>query len=285
MARPFLLFVRPNRKSASEVSASRLHACQHLKNGLDRRRSSATIGSGTAVVSIHGVDRMRKQLKLLVGVLAATALITTARADTIAYNTSLAAGYYNGVGNPNVGFTTDTTSSGIQLGLGVNLRYIGPVIPSSTNNYTVPLGTSSSPPSGAAIWDFEYSVDFGTSGLSTSNTAAALTVLNTANGQTLTFDPSSALLGNATNGSGYQNAENLGFASFAFLFPSFDFNPNAVDQYVITLSLDNATGTTLASVTENVNATPVPAALSLFAGGLGILGLFGARNRRRALAA
>src|SRR5579863_9086899 len=104
---------------------------------------------------------MLEQLKTFVGAITAIVVATAANADTIAYNTALAAGYYNGTGNPNVGFTTDTTSSGIQLGLGVNLRFIGPVLPTSTNNYSVPLGNSTFSPPGAATWDFEYSVDFG----------------------------------------------------------------------------------------------------------------------------
>ena len=79
---------------------------------------------------------MSKQLKLIIGVVAATVIVTAAKADTIAYNTSLAAGYYNGTGNPNVGFTTDTTSTSVQLGLGVNLRFIAPVLPTSTSSTT-----------------------------------------------------------------------------------------------------------------------------------------------------
>src|SRR5664279_1455236 len=121
---------------------------------------------------------MSGRLQLIIGVVAAMVTATAANADTVAYNTSLAAGYYNGSGNPNVGFTTDTTANGVQLGLGVNLRFIGPVLPTTTNIYNVPTGTSAFPPAGTAIWDFLYSVDFGSSGLSTTTTKALLTVLN-----------------------------------------------------------------------------------------------------------
>jgi len=222
---------------------------------------------------------MSKQIKLIVAAIAATVVTSTAKADTIAYNTALAAGYYNGTGNPNVGFTTDTTSSGIQLGLGVNLRFISPVLPTSNNNYTVPVGPSAFPPPGTATWDFEYSVDFGSSTLNERDTSATLTVLNKNNGQSLSFDPSSPT-DDATNGNGYQNAENLGF--FTAFFTSFGFDPSAADQYVITLTLDSA-GTQLASVTENVNAaaTPLPATLPLFVSGLGALGFFGWRRKQR----
>jgi hypothetical protein len=223
-------------------------------------------------------------MKLIIGVIAISVVTTAAQANTVAYNAALAAGYYNGTGNPNVGFTTDTTASGIQLGLGVNLRFVGPVLPTSTNNYTVPLGTSAFAPAGAAIWDFEYSVDFGSSGLTENNTDANLTVLNTSNGQSLTFDPSFFLLGDATNGNGYQNAENLGFSFVGILAPSFGFDPTAVDEYIVTLSLADVTGAPLASVTENINAaaTPLPASLPLLATGLGGLGLLGWRKKRKA---
>src|SRR5665213_603351 len=89
---------------------------------------------------------MHIQLKLIAGAIGVMALTTAASADVVAYNASLAAGFYNGTGNPNVGFTTDTTSSGVQLGLGVDLRFIAPVLPTSTNNYAVPLGTSAFTP-------------------------------------------------------------------------------------------------------------------------------------------
>ena len=231
----------------------------------------------------NGVGTMSKHLRFVVGVVAAIVVTTAAKADTIAYNAALAAGYYNGTGNPNVGFTTDTTGSGIQLGLGVNLRFIDPVLPTTTNNYTVPIGTSAFPPPGTATWDFEYSVDFGSSKLTESDTSATLSILNTNNGQLLSFDPSSTLLGDATNGNGYQNAENLGFSFVAALFSGFGFDPTAADQYVITLTLDNSTGTQLASVTENVDAaaTPLPATLPLFVSGLGALGFFGWRRKRQ----
>jgi hypothetical protein len=218
---------------------------------------------------------MSAEMKLLVGVIAATLAATAARADTINYDTSLAAGYYNGSGNPNVGFTTDT-NNGVQLGLGVNLRFIGPVLPSSTNNYFVPTGTSGKPPSGAATWDFLFSVDFGSTGLTTTDTTALLTIDNVGAGKSFSFDPST-ISDNATNGKGYQNAENLGFA---FLASNLLFNPNSPDEYIVTLTLSDSTGQ-LASVTENINATPLPAALPLFVSGLGGLGFFGWRKKRR----
>jgi hypothetical protein len=84
---------------------------------------------------------------------------------------------------------------------------------------------------------------------------------------------------------GYQNAEKLGFSFVAIFTSSFDFDPNARNQDNITLSLSNSDDDPLASVTEIINATPIPAALPLFATGLGALGLLGWRRKRKNAAA
>ena len=229
---------------------------------------------------------MSRKLKLFAGAVIATAMAGSgANADTVNYDTALAPpGYYNGSGNANAGFTTNTTPSGVELGLGVNLQFLGVVHPTSTNIYNVPTGISTGT---AATWDFEYSVNLGASGLQVGGISSLLTVLNTANGQSIAFNPGS-VGDNATNGTvGFQNAENLGFAFVSFFFPLFGFDPNAIDTYVVTLSAQINTGGSLGSVSEIINAvaTPLPAALPLFAGGLGVMGLLARRRKRKAIAA
>ena len=80
---------------------------------------------------------------------------------------------------------------------------------------------------------------------------------------------------------GFQNSENLVFGAFAGL----SFDENANDTYLITLSLSDSDGL-LDTVDEYVvvgtGATPLPAALPLFAGGLGAMGLLGWRRKRKA---
>jgi hypothetical protein len=80
---------------------------------------------------------------------------------------------------------------------------------------------------------------------------------------------------------GYQNAEKLGFSFVAIFTSSFDFDPNARNQDNITLSLSNSDDDPLASVTEIINATPIPAALPLFATGLGFVGYLTRRKKRK----
>ena len=76
-----------------------------------------------------------------------------------------------------------------------------------------------------------------------------------------------------------QNSWNLGFST---LFPTI-IDPQALGLYTINLSAA-LNGNTLAStsidIQYGVTPVPVPAALPLLAGGLGLLGFMGARRRR-----
>ena len=235
-------------------------------------------------------------IKLLVAGAAATSVVSAAHAAVV-YDTSLASpGFYNGTGNPNEGFTVNT-AGGIELGLGVNNRFVGPVHPTNTNLYDVAIGFSTFP---IAKWNFEYSVNLGSSGLTLGNVQTLLTITNLANFQTISFNPytipDNAHYNGITtqNGSnpgagalptdiGFQNSENISF--FSFLNPSFGWDPAANGSYLITLALFNATGAPLLSVDEQINATPIPAALPLFAGGAGVLGFFARRRKRKAAVA
>jgi len=224
----------------------------------------------------------------------AAASIASAAQAAVVYDTSLAdpPGFYNGSGNPNEGFTVNTVG-GIELGLGVNNRFIGPVHPTTANNYDVAVGFSTFP---IAKWNFEYSVNLGTTGLTLGDVGTLLTITNLANFQIISFNPflipdNSSFDGtNTHNGTGasatdigFQNSENISF--FAFLNPAFGWDPAANGTYLITLSLLNEAGATLFSVDETINATPIPAALPLFAAGAGVLGFFARRRKNKNKAA
>ena len=127
----------------------------------------------------------RTLLKLLAAGGAAVSISSAAQA-TLVYDTSLASpGFYNGSGNPNEGFTVNTVN-GIELGLGVNIRFVGPVHPTSSNVYDVAVGFSTVP---LAKWNFEYSVNLGNSGRHLSDVQTRLTITNLANSQVILFDP------------------------------------------------------------------------------------------------
>ena len=202
----------------------------------------------------------RTLLKLLAAGGAAVSISSAAQA-TLVYDTSLASpGFYNGSGNPNEGFTVNTVG-GIELGLGVNNRFVGPVHPTSSNVYDVAVGFSTVP---LAKWNFEYSVNLGNSGFTLGQVNTRLTITNLANLEAFSFDPftipdNAHFDGSTThNGGGalptdigFQNSENL---SFFPLGPAFGWDPAVGGSYLITLALVNEAGAPIFSVEEQINA-------------------------------
>jgi hypothetical protein len=231
-------------------------------------------------------------LVLLFGVFS----IASAHADTVTYDTSLAApGFYNGTGNANTNFTV-ADGDGIELGLSAVTRFTGAINPGAGSNvYTVTPGTSS----GDATWDWEFSINTQPGGVGTSTLENFTYTMNvtdlTASNAGPTFDPTQAIpddsyygpsgktSGLATETSttfGAQNSENLSFAGF---LPGF--NANSPDLYQITL--DAYQGSTLVdSVSIDANATggpvgsPVPEPGTIMMVATGLLGL-GSKLRRR----
>ena len=184
----------------------------------------------------------------------ALAFVAMAQQETMADvvdNTTLAPpGYYNGTGPIDGGFTVDTEGT-VEAGLRASIRGVGPITPIG-HLYTAPLGLDGA--GTHALWNFDYSVNPGLS----ADTHAIITILNEGNGQSSSFTDLSvtrvpALLGDATNGNGYQNSENL---QFSFLGGPLGFDANAVDTYEITLSVLNGDNVQLASVTIDVAAVP-----------------------------
>ena len=247
--------------------------------------------------------------KYAAAAVAMTAMAGSAQAAT--FDATLAApGFYNGTGNSSDHFTTNT-QGGVELGLGVQYRYTGPQVTpdSGTSTYHVNTGISANPCIGTcSLWNYEYSINLGTTGLTLGNVTPLLTVLNVANNNTftvpVTFLDNTGYSGTSPNYSfhpnvptdlGEQNSQNLGFFYVPF-FPggsAFAFDPLANDTYIFTLSLTDNTnnnaslGSVQATVIagEGAAATPLPAALPLFASGLGGLGLLGWRRKRKKSAA
>jgi hypothetical protein len=225
---------------------------------------------------------LRKNLTVMFAGAMAVALAGSASATTV-YDTTLASpGVYWGTGNQNAGFTVNTDPSGVELALGTIYRFVGAVHPSPTTGsvYNVSTGTSG----GLALWDFVFSINTSGGGLKLTDITPTLTILNVGNGQTGSANPL-LIPDNFLNGTtGAQNAENL---SFSFLQVPLGFDPLASDSYVLTLSaVLNSTGASVGSVQETINATtPIPAALPLFAGGLGMIGLLARRRKRKTKAA
>jgi len=105
------------------------------------RPLSGTVSPG--ILAFVQIGAFASQLALAIST-------TSASADVVTYNASLAApntgipGVYFGTGNANTNFTVNTLTDGIEIGLSAIQRYVGPIVP-STNVYQAPHGASTSP--------------------------------------------------------------------------------------------------------------------------------------------
>ena len=239
---------------------------------------------------------------------------------TTTYDTPLASpGTYFGSGNPSGHWAATTTNysgsfgtGSVEVGLKAQGRYsTSPdVLPDTgTNIYHVQTGAYGSgfcP--GCAVWNIDFSVNFGTSGLDLSNVTSTLSFYNAANHQSFDVNPfnefssdNSAYDGSTTRDGnhatpaqptdvGFQNSENLGFgpllATPGFVPASFGFDPTLDDTYFVTLSLLGPSNENLGTVSETivagVGATPIPGTLPLFLSGIGLLGFFMYRRKSHA---
>lgn len=234
------------------------------------------------------MDKKEEEMKfgklLAVATVLAMGAVSANASSVTTYDANLVVpGFYNGTGNPNGGFTvTTTTDTGIELGLRAKYRYNGAVINSPDNTYSVVAGHGTLATSGnnhaattAAAWNYEFSINLGSSGYTLSDVVAELAVTdanaNGGLGQTVTVNALTHWTDDATFGNvGAQNSENLSFGDSP-LAGIFDLN--AIDTYTFTLTVKDAnTGGLLASDTIVVNTTPLPTpALS----GLLLLGAVG----------
>jgi hypothetical protein len=236
--------------------------------------------------------------------LAAVATSGAARADTLVFDTSLASpGFYNGTGNQNVGFTTLTTSGGVELGLGVQSRGLGGAfLPTpGTANYFVPTGEtfSGSPLTPKSLWNFDFSINLGSSALTLASiqNGTLITIEDTTTLKSISFNPVN-LPDNAgyapgqtpTNGSGptiplsdvgLQNSENLGFNLDPAHNAAFAFNPLATDSYLITLTVKDGDAT-IGTLSETVSAVPEPSTWAMMILGFVGVGFMAYRRKEKA---
>ena len=226
-----------------------------------------------------------------------------------------------GSGNANGSFTI-ATDGDVELGLRAKVRFNAANMPENTFNYDgintytfangVPGGSGFGFAPGStstASWNFEWSINSDVTGLLGRNLDDLTYLLSidfdpTAGTNFLTFDPINSgpadhAIGDNNTGNGggtsdpgnyatliannnvAQNSWNMEFFDTPPLFPFLNSVPGS---YAFELAAFDGAGDELArtSISVEVSAVPIPAALPLLAGGLGFMGLMGWRRKRKA---
>ncbi len=229
------------------------------------------------------------------GLVAAVAMAFAASAQATSFDASLIdpPGVYFGTGNVNAHFTTNVDGN-VELGLGTVQRYITALTPNAgTNVYNVNTGTTSAPGRTGSDWGFVFSINTNANGngsLTLAAITASICIQDVGQGVSSCFDPL-AIPDNSHASSSptttAQNAEALQFNGLGtrIFLPNYDINAN--DTYIFTLSAFDANRSLLNSVqsvvvagTGAASGVPEPLTLSLL--GMGLVGLAGMRRKRSA---
>jgi hypothetical protein len=178
-----------------------------------------------------------------------------AAAAPILYDQSLGgAGFYNGSGNPDGGFTV-TTENGVRIGMRAKHRQDPNVIHTPNDVYQVQPGPQSGSVTNRAWWNYEWDIDLSAAGLVLDDIFpySTLTVENLTKGlantvafpywaDNATYGPTGELL-NGPSGTqwGMQNSQNPVFGDFplSFFYTGQPFNMNDEDYYRFTINVRN----------------------------------------------
>ncbi len=218
-------------------------------------------------------------------VIGSAALSSSALAGSVTtFDSALNAGVVIGSGIPNTNFAVNTnTTYGVQTGIKAIERFLGD-LPNSGNTYIAQPGES--PVSGAAgapadpgraTWNYLYSVDLGTSGLTFADVAVIVTIdfdPAVGNSNVFEFELVSALGGSIDGQTLFQDSQNLGFGFWqAIGDPNITpFDPFAPGEYTMNIRvIRDSDEALLSEVGMTVVVVPTPMAAGLGLAGLGML--------------
>ncbi len=234
------------------------------------------------------------QLKRIGAALAAIIASSPAFAGGVTnFDSAISAGVVVGSGIPNGNFVVNTNADmGVQTGIKAIERFVGDLANTGNRYYAQagesPVSGAANAPAdaGTATWNYLYSVDLGSSGLTFADVAVNITIdfdPAVGNSNVFEFELVSSLAAQSIDISGlslFQDSQNLGFAFWqAIGDPDIQpIDPFARGEYTMSVEVVlNSNGEVLSSVDMAVAVVPLPGAVSMGLAGMAIIGM---RRRR-----